>query len=119
MSFIPGSPIKFKRWIISLIHFEMDGVHAHLASFFLKKHDRLLAIPASSECYVNKQLVDKRIVPVKFKAEPDCQNNVADGQVPFAEKPDSPKDRKRQKPPERCARRGFIKLNFSRLLLGQ
>jgi hypothetical protein len=115
---ISCSPVKFKRRIVSSVHLEMDGVHAQLAGFSFEKRNCLRAISAAAEGNVDVQLVDKRVVAVKLKAEPNCQHNVADRQVSFAEKPDPPKGRKGQEPPEGRTSSGFVKLNLSRLLLG-
>lgn len=91
MVLVPDSPVKFKGRIVSPVHFEMDGVHSHLARFFLEKHHGLFAKSAAAEGSVNVQLINESIVTVKLEAESNGQHNVADRQVSFEENPDSSK----------------------------
>ena len=113
------APIEFECRIVSTVHFEVDGVHAHLAGILLEEDNGLKSVSATAESGFDVQLVDEGVVAMELEAEANCQHNVADREGSSAEKPSAPKSRKGQEPPESRASRGLVKLNLSRLLLGK
>ena len=119
MIFKAGAAIKFKCWIVPIIHFEMNRVDAHLARLLFDERDRLAAKPATPVRGGDIQFIDERVVSMKLETEANGQNNVAREAGAVEKQPDSSKLRKRQKPVKRRARDSFIKDNFAGLLLGK
>src|SRR5216684_3856603 len=73
---IPRSAVEFECGVVSSINLKMDGIRTHLQRFLFNKSNGPPAVPALPVRRVNIQLVDKRIVAVKFKAESHCQYDV-------------------------------------------
>jgi hypothetical protein len=119
VTFVSRTPIEFKRRIIPLVDFEMDGIRAQLARFFLQELNCLAAKPTPAVGGVDVQFVDKGIVAVEFEAEADGEYDIANDRVPLAEKRDATERGKRQKLPKGGAGRRLIKFDFTRFLLCQ
>jgi hypothetical protein len=119
VTFVSRAPIEFKRRIIPLIDFQMDGIYTQLARFILQELNGLTAKPTPPVPRVDVKFVDEGIVAVEFEAKADGEHNIADDSVPLAEKPDAPERGERQKLPKGGTGRGLVKLDFTRFLFGQ
>jgi hypothetical protein len=119
VTFVPRTPVEFKRRIISLVDFKVDGIHTQLARFILQELNRLEAKPTPAVRRVDVQFIDECIVAVKFEAKADGKHDVANDRVPLAEKPNAPERAQRQKLPKGGTGRGLVKLDFTRFLFGQ
>lgn len=81
---VSRAPVKFQRRIVSVVHFQVHGIHAHFKRLVLEKCHRLPAKSPAAVGSVNIQFVDECIVAMKLKAETNGEDDISDGSVVFA-----------------------------------
>jgi len=94
----------------------MDGINAQLLRLLFEKSDCLASVTATTKRLGDKQFIDESVVAVKFKTEPDGQNDVTDGLIALKKKPNAAESWKGQQLSEGFASGGFVKPDFAGFL---